>query len=116
MDSLREAFNYVGPHIPFMMAAAPGKVKFNGTRITEIMIVLAFLWYQFGELKVDMKEMQDSNHEAIIEFKQDKVKTNQRLGSLEDDMKDVKNVVFAPRGFSKEEALRELKRRGIEVK
>ncbi len=115
MESLKEVLNYVGPHMPFMMAATPGKVKLNGTRFAEIFLVLAFLWFQFSELKAEMKEMQIKNHDAIVEFKQDKVKTNQRLGRLEETVNKIEKVVFEPRGFSKEDAMRELKRRGIGI-
>jgi hypothetical protein len=96
MDSLRELFNSVGPHMPFMMAVTPGKVKFNGTRIAEIMIVLAFLWHGFEGMKVELKEMKEHDKQSTIEFKQDQAETKQRLGQLEDTVEKIEKVVFKP--------------------
>lgn len=114
MDNLKEIFNSIGPHMPFMMSVAPGKVKINSTRIIEISMLVAFLWYQGEALKAEIKEMQKGHQEALIEFKEDKARTNQRLGRLEDDVKDIKNVVFKP--ITKEEAMNELIRRGIKIR
>jgi hypothetical protein len=96
VESLREIFNNIGPHMPFMMATAPGKMKVNGTRLIEISMLIAFLWYQGEALKVDIKEMQSRSEKALIEFKEDKARTEQRLGVLEEDIKDIKKVVYKP--------------------
>lgn len=99
MENLKEIFNNVGPHLPFMMASAPGKVKVNSTRIIEISMLVAFLWYQGEALKVDIKEMQDSSRKAFIEFKEDKAKTSERLGKLEKTVDKIERVVFKPIGY-----------------
>ena len=96
MDSLKDVFNSIGPHLPFMMAATPGKVKVNVTRFTEIFIILAFLWHGFGEIKAEMKQMREDNKKTTIEFKEDKAKTGLRLGTLEGTVNKIEKVVFKP--------------------
>lgn len=84
-------------YMPFV-AMTNGKVKPNYARIGEMAlfacIVAIILWNKMTVVEsgiVDIKKQQES---VFLEFREHKARTEERLGTLERELIDIKGVVY----------------------
>ena len=95
---MKAVFSYT----PFLMMTDSGKVKPNITRFVEMAIfasiMVVILLRGVEEIKDDLKDIRGTQ----LELREDRAKTGERLGRLEQDVEEIKRVVFKPiKGYTK---------------